>query len=56
MKIGDLIEWKGRIGLIVSASNRELVVLFCGSDPREYYFDHQWFEWAKRKKAMVLIG
>tara|TARA_Y100000593_G_C4304920_1_gene335269 strand:+ start:2311 stop:2481 length:171 start_codon:yes stop_codon:yes gene_type:complete len=56
MKIGDLIKWNGRIGLIVAASGKELVVLFSGSDPTTYHFDIQWFEWAKRKKAMVLIG
>ena len=55
MKIGDLIEWNGKVGLIVSTGS-EIHIMFAGSDPTTYHFDIQWFEWAKRKNIMVLIG
>ena len=55
MKVGELIQWNGRLGLITKVTSRAMTVLFTGDPPFEYLFDHQWFQWAKRKKDMIVM-
>lgn len=54
MKVGELLEWNGRVGLVMRVDWSEIVILFSGDPPFEYNFDLQWFEWAKKRKDIVV--
>ena len=55
MKVGDLIEWNGRIGLVTKTTRDVITIMFSGDPPFEYLFDQQWYQWAKRKKQLIEI-
>ncbi len=55
MRVGDLLEWNGRVGLVMRVDWREIVVLLSGDPPSEYSFDLQWFEWAKNKREIAFF-
>ena len=54
MKVGELLEWNGRVGLVMRVDWSEIVILFSGDPPFEYNFDLQWFEWAKKRKEITV--
>jgi len=54
MKVGDLIEWVEKIGLVVSIDECETIVSFCECDT-EYKFANDWLAWAMTKGFMVVL-
>ncbi len=54
MKVGDLIEWLEKTGLVVSIDECETVVSFCECDI-EYRFANTWVSWAMKKGTMVIL-